>query len=138
VRYYLDTNILIFVLSNDKDELNSQILNILEDYSNTFYLSAVVLKELILLYKEGKLKHLKYKNHKDLFVAIDELNYEVKTVTKKHFFAYAELISAEGHRDPNDHLIIAQAISDKMPLISSDREFKNYTSQGLEFIFNKR
>jgi PIN domain nuclease of toxin-antitoxin system len=36
------------------------------------------------------------------------------------------------------HVIIAQAISDKIPLISSDQKFKLYTSQGLDFVFNKR
>ncbi|OAV63386.1 hypothetical protein Barb6_03775 [Bacteroidales bacterium Barb6] len=38
----------------------------------------------------------------------------------------------------NDHAIIAQAISDKIPLISSDTKFQYYTGQGLDFIFNKR
>ena len=138
MRYYLDTNILIFILSNDKDELDQQTLEILEDYSNTFFLSTVVLKEIILLYKEGKLEHLNYKTNKDLFVAIEELNYEIISVTKKHLFAYAELEPVEDHKDPNDHVIIAQSISDKIPIISSDKKFKRYENQGLQLIFNKR
>ncbi|MCL2650369.1 MAG: PIN domain-containing protein [Candidatus Azobacteroides sp.] len=138
MRYYLDTNILIFVLSSDKDELNTHTLDILEDYSNTFYLSTIVLKELILLYKERKLEHLKYKTYKDLFVTIDELKYEIKQVTKKHLFSYAELTPIEEHKDPNDHLIIAQSISDKIPLISSDLKFEYYINQGLQLVFNKR
>lgn len=138
MRYYLDTNILIFILSNDKDELDRQTLDILEDYSNTFFLSTVVLKEIILLYKEGKLEHLNYKTNKDLFVAIEELNYEIISVTKKHLFAYAELEPVEDHKDPNDHVIIAQSISDKIPIISSDKKFKRYENQGLQLIFNKR
>ena len=138
MRYYLDTNILIFVLSNDKDELSVQTLGILEDYSNTFYLNTIVLRELILLYKERKLEHLKYKTYKDLFTAIDELNYEIKPVTKKHLVSYAELIPIDDHKDPNDHMIIAQSISDKIPIISSDRKFKLYEKQELDFVFNKR
>jgi len=138
MRYYLDTNVLIFVLSANRDDLNTQTLDILEDYSNIFYLSTVVLKELILLYKEGKLKHLKYKNYIDLFVAVDELKYDIIPVTKKHLFAYAELESPENHKDPNDHIIIAQSCSDKIPIISSDRQFKFYEKQGLQLVFNKR
>jgi len=38
----------------------------------------------------------------------------------------------------NDHLIISQAISDKIPVISSDYKFKEYIEQGLDFVFNKR
>jgi PIN domain nuclease of toxin-antitoxin system len=42
------------------------------------------------------------------------------------------------HNDPNDHAIIAQAIADKIPVISSDHKFKSYISQGLKLVFNKR
>ena len=138
MRYYLDTNILIFILGNDRDELNTETLDILEAYSNTFYLSIVVLKELILLYKERKLGHLKYKTYKDIFDIIEGLRYEIIPVTKKHLFAYAELESVREHKDPNDHIIIAQSISDKIPVISSDRKFKLYEKQGLRLVFNKR
>lgn len=44
----------------------------------------------------------------------------------------------DDHRDPNDRLIIAQAISDQIPLISSDRKFSRYERYGLDFIFNER
>ena len=41
-------------------------------------------------------------------------------------------------KDPNDHIIIAQSMSDKIPIISSDRMFKEYIGQGLEFVYNRR
>ena len=138
MRYYLDTNILIYILSNDSDEFSLQTLNVLEDYSNTFYLSTVVLKELILLYKEGKLKHLKYKTYQDIFDMIDALGIKIMPVQRKNLFAYAELVPVVEHKDPNDHIIIAQSISDNIPIISSDRKFRLYEQQGLQLIFNKR
>ncbi|HBK30001.1 MAG TPA: hypothetical protein DDZ78_00040 [Porphyromonadaceae bacterium] len=55
-----------------------------------------------------------------------------------HFKAYKSLQIAEDHKDMNDHAIIAQAIADRIPLISSDHEFQNYTEQGLDFILNRR
>jgi PIN domain nuclease of toxin-antitoxin system len=137
MRYYLDTNILIFVLGN-RDELSARTLDILEDYSNRFYLNTVVIREIILLYKEKKLEYLKYKTYQDLFVVIDKLDYEIKPVQKRHLFTYAELLPARDHKDPNDHMIIAQSISDKIPVISSDQKFKLYQDQGLQLIFNKR
>jgi len=51
---------------------------------------------------------------------------------------YAMLPMYENHRDPNDRLIIAQAMSDKISLGSSDRKFEQYTKYGLDFIFNRR
>ena len=138
MRYYLDTNILFFVLLNKSDELDDKVTDILDDYSNLFLISTVAIRELILLYNKGEFKKSNYKTYKDLFVTIEELNYEIVPVTKKHLYVYAELETAEDHKDPNDHVIIAQAISDKIPVISSDRKFKRYEKQGLQFVFNKR
>ena len=42
------------------------------------------------------------------------------------------------HRDPNDRLIIAQGISDNIPLISSDLKLSRYEKYGLDFILNER
>ena len=53
-------------------------------------------------------------------------------------YAHMELNLAEDHRDPSDHVIIAHAINNHMPLISSDRKFKFYEQQGLELIYNER
>jgi PIN domain nuclease of toxin-antitoxin system len=138
MRYYLDTNILIFVLGKEKDELSRDVLNILEDYSNIFYLSSVSIQEMILLYKSGKLEYLKYKTYKNMFEAIDELGYEIRPVTLQHLYAYAELEPEAGHKDPSDHIIIAQSIADRIPVISSDNKFKLYERQGLSLVFNRR
>ena len=68
-----------------------------------------------------------------------DTNIKIITTTEKHLIAFANLdIPYSDHKDPNDHMIIAQAISDKIPIISSDRKFKLYESQGLQFVFNKR
>src|SRR5690554_2302768 len=79
-----------------------------------------------------------HKSEKDLVGAIEENNIRVIYSNEYHLKAYTDLQIAEGHKDINDHAIIAQAISDRIPLISSDHEFKNYTDQGLDFILNRR
>ena len=38
------------------------------------------------------------------------------------------------NRDPSDHVIIAQAITERLPLLSSDTRFWFYRNQGLELI----
>ena len=138
MRYYLDTNILFFVLLNQRDEMESHIIDILEDYSNLFYISTVVARELILLHKEGEMKKSRYKTCKDIFDIIDSTGIKIVPVQRNVLFAYAELVPVDDHKDPNDHMIIAQSISDKIPVISSDKKFKLYEKQGLQLIFNKR
>ena len=40
----------------------------------------------------------------------------------------------QNHRDPSDHVIISHAITEHMPLLSSDTRFPFYRNQGLELI----
>ena len=51
-------------------------------------------------------------------------------------FTYSRLTinEAQDHRDPSDHVIIAQAITERLPLLSSDTRFWFYRNQGLELI----
>jgi PIN domain nuclease of toxin-antitoxin system len=44
----------------------------------------------------------------------------------------------DDHKDPSDHVIISHAITNKIPLISSDGRFPFYTNQGLDLIYNAR
>jgi PIN domain nuclease of toxin-antitoxin system len=138
MRYYLDTNILVFILLKTHDDINSEVSNLLSDYSNSFYASSVAVEELILLYRIGKIKNRRYKSEEDILDEIKKSEIKIIFFNEHHFSKYAKLTIIDGHKDMNDHAIIAQAIADKIALISSDREFKNYTSQGLNFIFNKR
>ena len=139
MRYYLDANILVFILLKKlNDETSHDVRNILNDYSNHFYVSSVAVRELIHAYKTGDIKDSEIKSVNSLFDAIEDLGVEIVPMNKHHLLQYANLNTVRGHKDPNDHIIISQAISDKIPMISSDHKFKEYVSQGLEFVFNKR
>ncbi|GHT51503.1 hypothetical protein AGMMS49982_09120 [Bacteroidia bacterium] len=138
MRYYLDTNVLIFILLKENDNIHRDVQKILHDYGNLFYVSAVAVKELIHLYKTGDIKGKLYKTAKDLLDAIGKFDIEIKPLNQYHLAKYAEIDIVKGHKDPNDHIIIAQAISDKIPLISSDHQFPFYAGQGLNCVFNKR
>ena len=138
MRYYLDTNILLFILLRREDEIDHKIASVINDYSSILYVSSVVVKELLLLYKIGKFKAPLYKSEKDLLSAIQKLHIEIVFFNQHHLNAYTALQIAESHKDMNDHAIISQAISDKISVISSDTKFKDYTNQGLKFIYNKR
>ncbi|GHT70343.1 hypothetical protein AGMMS50239_38600 [Bacteroidia bacterium] len=138
MRYYLDTNILVFILSNAKDDINTQVVNKIFDYSNMLYASSIAINELILLYKTGKIELSECKSAKDIIIQIKRYDIEIVYYNQLHLAKYIDLKLVPDHKDLTDHAIIAQAISDKIPLISSDHKFKNYVSQGLNFVYNKR
>lgn len=137
MRYYLDTNILIFILHNEKYNIHYDIRAILEDYSNSLYVSSIVVAELLFLFRIGKftLKSA-YKTEKSIIDAIKQIGLKIVYFNENHFLEYAKLQISADHKYINDHLIISQAISDKIPLISSDNKFSFY--EELNFIFNKR
>jgi PIN domain nuclease of toxin-antitoxin system len=137
MRYYLDTNILIFSLFKE-DEISNDVYALIKGSSCLLYVSSVAVKEVIQLHKKRKVSDRRYKSAMDVLQAIEEAGIEIVPMNKHHLLQYAELETIAGHKDPNDHIIIAQAISDKIPIISSDQKFKEYIPQGLNFIFNKR
>jgi len=134
-RYLLDTNIVLFLLFNSK-ELERDVWDILSDYNSRLSVSTVSIQEIIHLYKKGKIKTT-WKSADDILPSI-ELNFEILPVKKEHLITYSKLSTPESHNDPNDHVIISQAITEKMTLISSDHQFEDYVKQKLDFIFNSR
>ena len=140
MRYLLDTNIHIY-FALDRELLSPEVKAILEDYDNTFCVSSETVKELIVAFNNGGLVSRYWKTAKDMVNAIRDLFYiRILPVGEEQLDTYARLKinKAEGHKDPSDHIIIAHAITNGLPLISSDRKFKFYTKQGLELVFNKK
>jgi PIN domain nuclease of toxin-antitoxin system len=138
MRYLLDTNILLYIIL-DGDELSREVSEIIDDYGNSLYVSSESIKELIHLFHIGKIHTRKWKEAQDVFGTIEqELGISINYVKKEHLLTLARLTPAPGHNDPSDHLIIAQAITEKIPLISSDRKFDHYRKQKLNFIYNKK
>ena len=62
----------------------------------------------------------------------------IKHVTNQHLNELEQIPAVSNHNDPSDRIIIAQAINEKLPLISSDRKFELYRKYGLDFIYNNK
>lgn len=140
MRYLIDTNIFVF-LSTDVDSLSRDVLTLLEDPDALLYISAESVRELIVGYRNKGLCSKYWKSSAELVKAIeDEYYVKILPLKKEHMETYAhmEINEAQGHKDPSDHVIIAHAITEHLPLISSDTRFEFYRSQGLDLIFNKR
>ena len=136
----IDTNIFVFLV-NDLSQLSKDVESIIQDYSNTLHISAESVKELIVAYNNKRLFTNKWKSAEEMVAAIeDEYYVKILPLGKEHMNTYSRLSinSIDDHKDPSDHVIISHAITNKLPLISSDHRFPYYTEQGLDLIFNKR
>lgn len=142
MRYYLDTNILVFLALGQKDEISAEVSRLISDYGNILLTSTVCMQELVHLVQIGKLGARKSRDVREVAKAvikgIARQGIQVVPATVKHIETLANLPLFDDHRDPNDRLIISQAISDRIPLVSSDRKFSKYVRYGLEFVFNER
>ena len=136
MRYVIDTNVFIRIIKDY--DISDDTKNILEDYENTIYVSSESIKEFIHLAQNGKIKLPQRLILLDVFNLIENtLGFNVKYVSKEHLLTLANLELVENHNDPSDRLIISQAITEKMPLISSDTEFPKYRKHGLDLIYNR-
>ena len=135
MRYLLDTNILVFHAQNGEN-LDKDVISILDDYENLIYVSSEVVKEAMHLIRYGKIDVKQWKNPNDVWKSIEEWGFTVDYVKKEHVKTLGDLVAVKDHKDPADHIIIAQAITNKMPLISSDQQFRHYKKQGLNLVFN--
>jgi PIN domain nuclease of toxin-antitoxin system len=126
-------------MTEDKYYLSREVVSLLEDYSNQFYISSESVKELLHLFQTRKIGNRVWKNARDIVDSIEnEWNITIKYVKKEHLVTFATLDKVANHNDPSDRLIIAQAITEKIPLISSDGKFEHYRKQNLQFIYNKK
>ena len=140
MRYMIDTNIFVY-MTQDISSLEHDIRELLSDYSNTLHMSAESVKELIVAYNNKGLLTKKWKSAEEMVAAIeDEYYIKILPVSKEQMKTYSKLSinHIDDHKDPSDHVIISHAITNKLPLISSDQRFPYYTEQGLDLIFNKR
>ena len=138
MRLLLDTNIYVYMVS-DTDSLTCDVRAILEDAENLKYLSIVSLQELIIAYRSKHLLSNFWKNESEMveFVLHDP-SVVIDNIDEHVIRSLAELKinEAQDHRDPYDHIIIAQAMSHHMTLVSSDSKFSFYRKQGLELLEN--
>lgn len=143
MRYYLDTNILVFLRTSNLSEISREVQYILQDYDNRLYTSSVCIHELIHLCQIGKVSECK--GHKrtpvdvsEIILWLNDAGIKIQYVSEKHLQTLAELPLKKDHHDPFDRLIIAQAIADGISIITSDRQFAYYQRYGLKLMFNER
>jgi PIN domain nuclease of toxin-antitoxin system len=138
MRYYLDTHIIIFLIFNAWDEFDAVVREIIDDPCNLLYASADAVRETLHLFKTGKIRNRDFKTATDIVNGIIDAGIEIRPLTVHHLRTYATMDLAPGHNDPIDHILIAQAMCERIPLISSDHKFQRYVSQGLDLVYNQR
>ena len=122
MKYLLDTHTLLWFLTDDK-KLSRRARQLIGSSSNESFLSIVSLWEIAIKTGLGKLdldkpfeqvfpERLNFNRIRILDITVDSL---IKLTTLPFH-----------HRDPFDHLIIAQGFIENLPIISVDTDFDAY------------
>jgi PIN domain nuclease of toxin-antitoxin system len=122
MKFLLDTSVFLWGLS-EEHRLNLRAQEILASSSSELYFSAAGTWEIAIKYALGALP-LPKAPEEFVFHALRSGPIQALNITHEHALRAAEL--PVHHRDPFDRMIIAQALSEKMTLLSADRTFKKY------------
>ena len=120
----LDTHTFLWYLQDSK-ELSSKAAEILEDSSNTLWLSIASLWEISIKLGLGKLSL--QNSFSELEEVLQQLKIEVLPITFADTERYLNL--PLHHRDPFDRILVAQAMNHSLILISRDPAFDAYSIQ---------
>ena len=126
VRVLLDTAILIYAVESP-ERLAKRATTVLENGENVLELSTISLSEIAIKRALGKLRLSADVARQ----AVADLNLRILPYTADHAFQLFDL--PLHHADPFDRQIIAQALSEKIPVLTSDEKFSLY--KGLRLIF---
>ncbi len=121
MRVLLDTNVFIW-LSDSPELLPQSVRQIADDDHNELLVSIASPWEIAIKKSIGKLKT---RHTVQQFMAAYEDIIEFLPI-QAHHLAIVETLPLH-HRDPFDRIIIAQAIAENIPVISSDAAFDDYS-----------
>jgi PIN domain nuclease of toxin-antitoxin system len=122
VKYLLDTN--VFLWSNGAPErLNRQATTILSSGSSEIYLSAASSWEIAIKFSLGTLS---LPSPPSQFIPDALRILSIRSLEISHFHSFAAGALPPLHRDPFDRMLIAQAFSEQMMLLTVDKVFAKY------------
>lgn len=121
MKLLLDTHALLWWL-NDDGQLGQQARELIADPGNDVLVSAVSLWETVVKVRVGKLEA----DIGEISEAVEKEGFTRLGISTAHLAALGGLPLHPDHRDPFDHLLIAQAITEGATFISEDRNTHRY------------
>lgn len=130
MKLLLDTHTFLWAVS-DPSRLPAKALRAIADKSNLTFVSAIALWEITIKVRIGKLD-LGWDD--DLITAALNAGIEPLPLMPEEAANYGDL-TEPAHNDPFDRMLIWQAISRKLTLVSGDPEFKKFKKDGLKLLW---
>jgi PIN domain nuclease of toxin-antitoxin system len=121
-RILVDTHIFLWQFFDDP-KLSRKMRDVIDDQKLQLLLSDVSIWEIAIKVRLGKLPFAM----RDIEAEIKRCGYEPLRIERAHVVAVATL--KHHHNDPFDHLLIAQAMVERTPVLTADAHFGAYPIQ---------
>jgi len=121
VQLLLDTHVLLWSLAGD-ERLGERAVDLIEDGRNVVYVSAASIWEISIKRSLGKLRV-----PGDVLAEVDAASFIRLPISFEHADAVAAL--PDLHADPFDRMLIAQARTDRLTLMTHDVVMRRYDVQ---------
>lgn len=122
MNYLLDTHALIWFL-NGEEHLSEKSKKVIENPENSLFISIATIWELAIKISLGKFKF--DQGFKQFLELIEENGFEVIPISLEHALRLSTLEFL--HRDPFDRLIVVQAMTDNLTVITRDEYMEKYS-----------
>lgn len=117
----LDTHALLWVL-DDSPRLGSTARGLIAERINTVFVSIVSLWEIAVKMRVGKLEV----DFGELVSVLPKTGFSILDLRLSHLSELITLPVFPDHRDPFDHLLIAQAKAEGLVILSADQVLRRY------------
>lgn len=135
MKYLLDTNVLIWLISGMEYPSLYPVYKLQNDDSEILYYSILSVWEIAIKHaKNSKLMEMTPKTFVD---SCNRAGIRLLTLEDRHIFKLEELKLMSGapdHKDPFDRMLMAQAKCDKMTFITGDLTLKWYDEKNMIFV----
>lgn len=121
MKLLLDTHAVLWWLDDDP-RLGPEARDLIADPGHDVLVSVVSLWEMVVKLRVGKLKA----DIGRVTASIEQAGFVLVGIAPKHLTTLAKLPVHADHRDPFDHLLLAQAQAEGATLVSEDRNASRY------------
>jgi PIN domain nuclease of toxin-antitoxin system len=131
--FLLDTHTFIWSIL-ETHKLSKKVKEIIFDRNNEICVSTVSFWEISL---KARIKKFSFQNIeiKDFPKHAKDMDFTITDMREKETITFHELPLKENHKDPFDRMLIWQAITKNMTILSKDELFEQYKEDGLKIIW---
>jgi PIN domain nuclease of toxin-antitoxin system len=130
--YLLDSHAFIWTLSAP-EKISARARNILEDPRNEVFVSSVSLWEIAIKIRSKRLAPIG-SSTSGMIEAAESMGFLPISLTPVEAATHGDL-TEDTHFDPFDRMLIWQAISRNLTLVSGDAQFRRFIPDGLKLIW---